>query len=175
MPLTPRLATGLGNFFETIREDWDFFHPHPLTAEHAADLCRRETRDIYLVGVESDTVIAYGLLRGWDEGYETPSLGIAVHPAKRGQGVARKMMLALHQAAAERGATAVRLTVSRRNTGAIQLYESLGYVLDDMNDDELVGLLHLDRPQTGGMTAVRQNCSGQSDASGRASPPRSPM
>ncbi len=164
VPLTPRLATALGDFFETIRGDWDFFHPHPLTAEHAADLCGRETRDIYVAGVEGETVVAYGLLRGWDEGYEIPSLGIAIHPAKRGHGVARTMMLALHEAAAAHGATTVRLTVSRRNTAAIRLYESLGYVLDDLNDDELVGVLHLD--------AVRQNGSGQSDAPGRASPPR---
>jgi len=160
VPLSPRIADRLGTFFELISEDWALFHPHPLTVEYAAYLCERETRDIYLVGVEPEAVVAYGLLRGWDEGYETPSLGIAVRPDQRGKGVARKMMLRLHEAAAERGATAVRLTVSHNNTTAIGLYESLGYVLTGLNDEELVGFLQLNQPGSDGTTVVKPRGSG---------------
>jgi len=44
------------------------------------------------------------MLRGWDEGYETPSLGIAVHPDARGLGLARTFMGFLHAAASFQGA-----------------------------------------------------------------------
>ncbi len=69
------------------RGDGRWFHPHPLTAVEAARPCAYDGRDLYYAAVTGDAVVAYGLLRGWDEGYAVPSLGIAVHPAARGLGL----------------------------------------------------------------------------------------
>ncbi len=57
------------------------------------------------------SIVAYGMLRGWDEGYETPSLGIAVHSEWQARGVGRRMMEHLHQVARVRGAKRIRLKV----------------------------------------------------------------
>ena len=77
--------------------------------------------------VEGGQVLSYGMLRGWDEGYEIPSLGILVRADVRGAGLGDLTMRLLHLAARRRGARRIRLTVYERNHRAISLYVSLGY------------------------------------------------
>lgn len=122
-----------------------FFHPHPF--DHAT--LRRlavatPSGDEYHVAVTRSRVVAYGLLRGWGEGFAVPSLGLAVHPAARGAGVARRMMAHLHAVARRRGANRVRLTVVRGNRPAVVLYESLGYRLEALDERRLVGVVDLE-------------------------------
>ena len=145
--LGPSLEAGLTAFFDalTARGDGRWFHPHPLTAAEAARLCAYRGRDLYYAAAAGDSVLAYGLLRGWDEGYEAPSLGIAVHPDARGLGLARAFMGFLHAAAAVRGAKRVRLRVYPDNAPARRLYERLGYDLRPAADGQLLGLLELTR------------------------------
>ena len=97
---------------------------------------------MYAVLSEGGRVVAYGMLRGWDDGYEIPSLGIAVHPAARGSGAGRELMEHLHREARARRAPSVRLTVYSDNASARRLYEELGYELESRGDD-LVGYLAL--------------------------------
>lgn len=143
--LGPGLEGGLAAFFSDLRAAGDdrFFHPHPFTAEEAARICRYAGRDLYYAAV-ADRVLGYGLLRGWDEGYDVPSLGIAVHPAARGTGIARALMHFLHAAAAARGAPRVRLKVYPGNTAALRLYERLGYAFAGESNGQLVGALSLE-------------------------------
>ena len=141
--LNPGLADALGDFFEAIAasEDSSLFHPHPLTRPAAIELCQYDGSDLYLAAVCDGRVLGYGLLRGWDEGYTIPSLGIALANAARGTGLARAFMLYLHAAARQRGAKRIRLTVYRRNTRAVALYKSLGYRFEPKNEAEEIGLL----------------------------------
>ena len=143
--LRPELLAGLSEFFRAIAQGPDraFFHPHPMTEEVAARICSYEGRDLYYVACTGGSVLAYGLLRGWDEGFDVPSLGIAIHPEARGRGLARPFMAFLHAAAKFRGATKVRLTVYGENRRAVELYRRLGYVFQAKNDRELVGVLEL--------------------------------
>jgi ribosomal protein S18 acetylase RimI-like enzyme len=122
-------AGPLAAFFAALMESGDerFFHPHPLTAAHAHALASYAGRDLYYVALDGGRVLAYGLLRGWDEGYAVPSLGIAIHPESRGSGLARPFMHFLHAAAARRAAPRVRLKVYRENARALALYTALGY------------------------------------------------
>ena len=85
------------------------------------------------------------MLRGWDEGYAIPSLGIYVAPALRGTGAARLLMQYLHLCAKLSGATQIRLKVYRGNISATKLYQSLGYVFEKPDDPEAqwVGILTL--------------------------------
>ena len=83
------------------------------------------------------------LLRGWDEGYSVPSLGIAIHPVARGQGLGTLMMEYLHFLARQRGAITVRLRVHVENLRAIQLYQALGYAFVTEGDEYIVGKLQL--------------------------------
>jgi ribosomal protein S18 acetylase RimI-like enzyme len=103
------------------------FHPHPFTPEAAAERARYRGKDVYAVAVAAGRALGYGMLRGWDEGYEIPSLGIAIHPAARALGLGRALMLYLHAEARRRGAPRIRLKVYPDNESAIALYRSLGY------------------------------------------------
>ena len=133
----------LAKFFEELAHAGDerYFHPHPFSALAIDGIVKlsEEGNDEYWVAVSGEKITQYGLLRGWREGYAIPSLGIAIAPAARGQGLAKKLMYFLHSRAAARGAAEVRLTVDRRNVAAIKLYESLGYVLRPLDSQNLVG------------------------------------
>lgn len=145
-PLGAEHTTALAGFFERLRKSGDeaFFHPHPLTAEEAQKRAVYSGRDFYCVLTEGERILGYGMLRGWDEGYEIPSLGIAMDAAARGHGHGRKLMGYLHAEAGRRGAKRIRLKVSRENTKAVNLYHSLGYVFEDERAEERVGFLDLE-------------------------------
>ncbi len=146
--LSPQWAQPLVELFQALHEAGDDaeFHPHPFTADEAAKRCQYAGRDLYYVLVEQGRVLAYGMLRGWDEGYEIPSLGIAVHPNERGKGLGRLLMEFLHATARCRGARTIRLKVYPRNVRAVRLYESLGYVFRGEEAGQLVGFLDLTAP-----------------------------
>lgn len=139
------------NFFAALvaMRDDRFFHPHPFTPAEAAHLVAgrgpggQETRDVYRFGFIGDTAVAYGLLRGWDEGFETPSLGVVVHASCRGRGLGRAMMHHLHEIARNRGAHSVRLKVYKANAPAFDLYASLGYEFVGQGETEWLGRLSL--------------------------------
>lgn len=104
-----------------------FFQPHALTPEAARRLSQHSGHDVYAMLLDDGRPVAYGMLRGWDEGYMTPFLGIAVRRSARGKGYGRLMMAHLHHEARARGATQIRLRVHPDNVVARRLYESLGY------------------------------------------------
>jgi ribosomal protein S18 acetylase RimI-like enzyme len=54
---------------------------------------------------------------------------IRVDSSRRGQGLGRAVLEALHDAARERGATSIALNVFGHNTTAIRLYDSMGYAV----------------------------------------------
>ena len=142
--LDPRWADALVEFFAAITPDYHLFHPHPLTREEAERLVRYDGGDLYYIAVDDGIVLAYGLLRGWDEGFEVPSLGIALRREVRGTGLAGCLMEFLHAAALRHGATSVRLTVEPDNVIARRLYERLGYVFTAGEQGQLVGRYALD-------------------------------
>jgi ribosomal-protein-alanine N-acetyltransferase len=53
---------------------------------------------------------------------------VAVRADRQGQGIARRLMVALLDDAEQRGATHTLLEVRADNAGALGLYESLGFV-----------------------------------------------
>jgi ribosomal-protein-alanine N-acetyltransferase len=117
-----------------------WFHPHPFTLTHLNRMAKNRSLDVYLIALWDRQVVAYGMLRGWDEGFEVPSLGLAVHPDFRKQGLGRMMMLVLHAAARLRKAPRIRLKVYKSNTGARKLYRSLGYRFSSLSQEEWLGL-----------------------------------
>jgi ribosomal-protein-alanine N-acetyltransferase len=140
-------ASPMALFFDRLQKTGieKFFHPHPLTAEEAVALANYSGRDFYCVMLQADAIIGYGMLRGWDEGYAIPSLGIAIDPLLQGRGYSHLLMDFLHTAARGRGATQVRLKVDPQNHRAIKLYRSLGYEFqkEKEEDGQLIGLLTL--------------------------------
>ena len=143
--LCPDLEQPLGEFFSALRQEGadDHFHPHPLTEEEAHRLCAYSGQDLYYVLVENRQVLAYGMLRGWDEGFDIPSLGIATRLSMRGCGLGTLLVRFLHAAARQRGAGKVILRVYKDNSAARRFYERLGYSFTKCGTLELSGSIDL--------------------------------
>jgi ribosomal protein S18 acetylase RimI-like enzyme len=109
--------------------DSRYFKPHAMTLEYAQRIVSHEGRDVYVSLAEDGRLVSYGMLRGWDEGYEIPSLGVAVRSDALGRGHGRRMMIQLHAIARQREAALIRLRVHPDNAPAKNLYRSLGYHL----------------------------------------------
>lgn len=135
----------LADLFSLIqsRKDDIYFHPHPFTKEEAKKLTLYEGLDLYYILTENYQILGYGMLRGWDEGYQVPSLGIYIHPDARGMGLGKLLMQFLHVTARRRGAEKVRLKVYSDNDVALNLYKGLGYVFEKEEAGQLVGILEL--------------------------------
>lgn len=81
-----------------------------------------------LVAVAADgTVVGYALLLFRRNATVARLYSLAVGRTARGQGLARRLIAAAEEAAAGRGAAAMRLEVRVDNLAAIRLYEALGY------------------------------------------------
>ena len=66
----------------------------------------------------------YGFL-----GADVPGIGLAVVPESRGSGTGRRLLEALIEAADERGAGVIGLSVAEANSAARALYEHFGFVV----------------------------------------------
>jgi ribosomal protein S18 acetylase RimI-like enzyme len=140
VPLGPEWETAFKSFLRALEKAGDHrrFKPHPFTDEGVKERLNYKGKDYYCLLVDGDDVVGYGMLRGWDEGYDVPSLGIAVRPGLQGTGRGRSMMQHLHDEARRLGAKKVRLRVNKDNQPAIRLYEEFGY---DLKPDEKKGFL----------------------------------
>ena len=136
----------LAQFFELLKARGieQSFQPHSLTTDAAHERASYCGNDLYVVLCEADGILGYGMLRGWDEGYDIPSLGIAIHPDAQDQGLGRLLMDFLRAAAKRRGANKIRLRVTADNRRAVSLYRSLGYEMaPEESSPYLIGFLDL--------------------------------
>ncbi len=84
---------------------------------------------LMLVARREGALLAYGLVL-LHRGTRLARLySLAVSTEARGGGIARQLLLALEQRAAESGRIDMRLEVAEQNHAAIKLYENLGYVV----------------------------------------------
>ena len=127
-------------FFEDNEDSYEFFHPHKFTYEDFGNELKTHPGDIYVFYMNLNKILGYGMLRGWSEGYDIPSLGIMIDKDERGQGYSYDLMKYLHMLAGSRGSKKVRLTVFKENKNAISLYKKLGYNFTDKNEHELIGI-----------------------------------
>ncbi len=98
---------------------------HPWTAEGLKILTGDGGVGFALIAVESGRVISYaGMILAADMGDITD---VATHPDFRRKGFSRSVMEALLGYAKERGLVSVALDVRVSNSGAIALYEGLGF------------------------------------------------
>jgi ribosomal protein S18 acetylase RimI-like enzyme len=124
-------------------QEYNRFHPHAFDITTIQKIISSDSLDEYWIMCEDEQIVSYGILRGWDEGFTIPSIGIAVSPNYRKFGFGKKMMLFLHSRAKERGASKIRLTVYKDNIKAIRLYNQLGYILESQSDSTFVGYLEI--------------------------------
>ena len=139
--LSPADHAALAELFGAL--DAERFHPHGFTSDDALRIASHQGKDVYAVLETDGRFVAYGILRGWDEGFSVPSLGIAVRNDEQGRGHGRRMMEWLAGEALRRGAHRIRLRVHADNTPARKLYESVGYRYDGEERGELVMVVDL--------------------------------
>ena len=139
------LTDKLTSFFESIHTNgWDkYFHPHPFNKKKAQEICRYNGCDLYFIQTMEKEICGYGMLRGWDEGYKIPSLGIIIHPDYRCKGLGEKFMVFLHERAAKKGAKKIRLKVYPENSRAIHLYRKLNYSFLGKEKGQLLAFVEL--------------------------------
>lgn len=103
------------------------FRPFGFTPAEVRAAIHEEDEHWLILGANG-WVIAYGMLRGWHDGYKAPSLGVAVSRMWRRQGYATAMILFLHYLAGQRGASEVVLHVDADNDSAQSIYKRFGYL-----------------------------------------------
>ena len=126
----------LRNFFlrNNITETTEQFNPFPLDEKTAHKIACENVSDYYCLARVHGEPFAFGMLRGWSEGYEIPSLGVLVDHEWRGRKIGENMTLFLLSIAKERGAKKVRLSVYKDNLKAKSLYEKFGFKNVDSNE-----------------------------------------
>lgn len=139
--LNPNLTETISVFFQTVESDK--FHPHGFDPSDAYKLCNYTGKDLYYAMINEEDVVAYGLLRGWDNGFKDPTLGIYVSSKYRKMGIAKMFMSFLHLSAKLMGADKTILKVYKDNYKAINLYTLCGYVFNDFDEKQLIGTLKL--------------------------------
>jgi ribosomal protein S18 acetylase RimI-like enzyme len=134
----------LTEFFEDNKKDWVYFHPHKANVKTLNEILKKSNKDFYGILVnKKNEIIGYGILRGWDKGFDIPSLGIIINKKFRGKGFSTKLMEELHNICRKRESKTIRLTVDKKNYNAIQLYKKLGYDLTEKDKKNLVGFKQL--------------------------------
>ena len=136
-PLTDANVAELIAFLERVDRTY-FTHDEADALRFLA-----EPEDVHVLGRSGGSVVAFGMLRGWQEGYVRPSLGLAVARDSEGRGFGRAMLAELERLARARGATEIRLRVHPANARARRLYEGSGYHDVGMERGEIVMLREL--------------------------------
>jgi ribosomal protein S18 acetylase RimI-like enzyme len=130
-------AFRLWGFLKNNKNVIEFFYPHPFTLKQIYKNIL--TRDYFVMQISGNNVTGYGMLRGWEDGFVTPSLGIIIDKEFRGVGLSKLLMNHLHDVAKQRGAKEVMLKVVKDNTKAINLYKLLDYKLQIYDHKFLIG------------------------------------
>jgi ribosomal protein S18 acetylase RimI-like enzyme len=145
--LEPTDAVALTEFFTVIAADpatTRHFHPHAMDRGTAERIASGSGRDVYLGCFRGLQVVGYAMLRGWDEGYERPSFGVAVDPGQRSRGIGSRLLDEALRIARTRGCKTVMLKVHRENAGALAWYRSAGFFqIGETADGQLICELNL--------------------------------
>lgn len=144
--IMPAHAESVRLFFQKLAGDSEtgaVFHPHSFTPEQALKIAHYTGQDYYAAMLLDDMMVGYGILRGRDEGYEIPYIGVVVSAASRGLGLGRMMMDYLHAVARIGGVKTIMLKVYKSNEAAVQLYRRMGYILSDLNEREWKGVFEM--------------------------------
>ena len=146
--LNDRKINALIDFYNQLSQlDKEYFKPHEFDFNSISKIIINSVIDKYILMIQNNKIIGYGLLRGWDMGYACPSLGIAVHPSVRGQGLSTKLISYLHKISLKQGSYEVRLRVHIKNEKAIRLYTKVGYEfknnLSNTKEKYITGFINL--------------------------------
>ena len=99
--------------------------PTPWSREMFIEDFPRDFSDTLVAAGTDDEVLGYAVC--WTIAGESHLLNIAVHPARRGQGIGRALLTECIRRAARAGASLIYLEVRAGNDAAQRLYRSMGF------------------------------------------------
>lgn len=140
--LTPNYVRPLLDILSN-NDSGKYFQPHPFTLDYISKL--PFSKDMYCVVILDGKVIGYGMLRGWEEGYDIPMLGIYVDtPYRKNYGIGALLMSYMHAYARLKGCKQVKMKVHKTNTYVIEFHKKYsGYEFSDYNDELVLGIKNL--------------------------------
>lgn len=99
--------------------------PTPWSREMFIEDFPRDFSDTLVAAGPGDEILGYAVC--WTIAGESHLLNIAVHPARRGQGIGRALLTECIRRAARAGASVIYLEVRAGNVAAQRLYRSMGF------------------------------------------------
>ena len=125
-------------FLVRNKNDFNLFHPHEYNMNSLFRNIHNK-KDFFVCLFYKNKIVGYGMLRGWKEGYDIPSLGIMIDKDYRGMGLSKILMEYLHIICKFKKCDRVMLKVAKNNESAINLYKKLEYELDNYNEVFMIG------------------------------------
>jgi GNAT superfamily N-acetyltransferase len=127
--LAPDDEASLARFFEenNVPEVTDLFKAFAFDAATAKKLCREPRRDRYFAMFDGERMLCLGIMRGWDEGYEIPTLGIVAHHEMHGKGHGFRLLLWGIELGKQLGCKKMRATTFKTHTVVIKMLEKTGF------------------------------------------------
>jgi len=113
-------------------------------------------QDRYYAAFMEEKIVGLVMLRGWDEGYAIPSLGILVDREHQGVGIGNLLMRHAIREARINSVCTIRLSVYGSNHLARKMYENCGFrevsreslTVSDTPDVKQIMILDLSPSQT---------------------------
>lgn len=131
------------DFIDNNKSDLNFFFPHNMDYDTILDILSNNTADQYKIVIHNNQIIGYGILRGWDDGFDIPSLGIMIDRDFRGIGLSKLLMLYLEVTAKILGAKKIRIVVHKDNKIAYNLYVHFKYEFSPYGEHHLIGFKNI--------------------------------
>ena len=111
---------------------WRVVFPNDPSWNEPVELIRRKRSvqpNLFWIAQEGELIVGT-VLAGWD-GVRGWIYHLAVDPAKRRKGTARLLMNAAEDALEALGCPKVNLQVRMNNTGVVDFYKTIGYVVEE--------------------------------------------
>ncbi len=123
-----------------------YFRPFPLTANSAYQITLTKHLDRSYVAVLDGQIVALCMLRGWDEGFATPSLGVLVDHRYIDTALEWKLVEFAIAEARRLGCARLRLTAEESNQRGLAIFQALGfreqsrmpYEIDGIPDEKII-------------------------------------
>jgi ribosomal protein S18 acetylase RimI-like enzyme len=123
------------NDFETRHN----FNPHSWELDDLKHMLAKARKDKYFGVFTDGYMVAYGMLRGVDDGFPWPRLGLVVDKDYRKKGMGKLLLTFLETYCKVEGYEYLELRVLKTNKPAIYLYNSNDYFLTDFVGEYLLG------------------------------------
>ena len=112
------------------------FAPFTLSHETARWIACELHSDKFYLGLIENEPVGFSMLRGWDEGFATPSFGMFIDHRRHGLGLGKELLDLTIEAAKNLDCQKVRLSVFASNASAFRLY--LGRVFKEIERSSVV-------------------------------------